>query len=96
VEVVLPEYPQEYTDVSFHLSRTKTKSITFQSCKSQNQRDEKLKTGEWKLKKVDWKCEDMNKIKKEYLEIDIHKEISQGMINYICTTRSELSHSACR
>jgi hypothetical protein len=90
VEVALPEYPQEYTDVSFHLSRTKTKSITFQSCKSQIRRDKKLKeTGERKLKKLEWKREEMNKIKKENLEIDIDEETFLGIINYICIVRAE-------
>jgi hypothetical protein len=97
VEVTLPEYPQEYTDVSFHLSRTKTKSITFKSCKSQIRRDMKLKDiGARKLKKLEWKREGMNNIKKENLEIDTDEEMFLGIINYICIVGADLSQSASR
>jgi hypothetical protein len=97
VEVILPEYPQEYTDVSFHLMKTKTKGLTFQSCKSQIHREMKLKEiQEWKLKKLERKREEMDKIKKENLGIDIHEETFLGIINYICIDREEFSHSASR
>lgn len=97
VEVILPQYPQEYTDVSFHLVKTKTKSITFHSCKSQIRRDMNLKEiEEWKLKKLERKREEMDKIKKENLGMDIDEETFLGIINYICIGRAELSNSASR
>lgn len=87
VEVILPEYPQEYTDVSFHLVKTKTKSITFQSCKSQTRRDLKG-IEEWKSKKLERKREEMDNIKKENLGTDTDEETFLG--------RAELSNSASR
>lgn len=97
VEVILPEYPQEYTDVSFHLVKTKTKSITFQSCKSQIRRDMNLKEREeWKLKKLEREREEMDKTKKENLGTDIEEETFLGIFNYICIGRAELSNSASR
>jgi hypothetical protein len=81
VEVILPEYPQEYTEVSFHLVKTKTKSMMFQRCKSQICRDMNLKEiEEWKLKKLERKRDKMDKIKKENLGIDIDKETFLGIL----------------
>jgi CRISPR/Cas system CMR-associated protein Cmr1 (group 7 of RAMP superfamily) len=97
VEVILPEYPQNYTDVSFHLVKSNTKSITFQSCKSQIRRDMNWKEiEEWKLKKLERKKEELDKIKKEDLGIDIDEETFLGIINYICIGKAELSYSASR
>lgn len=57
----------------------------------------KLKeTGERKLKKLEWKREEMNKMKKENHEIDTDEETFLGIINYICIVKVKLSHSASR
>jgi hypothetical protein len=96
VEMTLPEYPQEYTDVSFHLVRTETKSITFQSCKSQIRRNMILKeTEERKLKKLESKREEVDKIKKENLGTDTDEETFLGIIISVLVG-AELSHSVSR
>jgi F0F1-type ATP synthase assembly protein I len=79
--MTLPEYPQQYTDVSFHLVQTETKSITFRSYKSQIQRDIKLKEAEErKLKKLEKDRKEMEKSKKENPGMDIDEETFLGII----------------
>jgi hypothetical protein len=96
VEVTLPEYPQKYTDVSFHLVKTETKSTTFQSCKSQIQRDVKLKEKEGKiLKNLEKKREEMEKIKKENSGLQPDEDTFLG-ISYSVSLGTKSSQSASR
>jgi hypothetical protein len=95
VEVTLPKYPQKYTDVSFHLVKTETKSITFQSCKSQIRRDIKLKEKEEKLTNLEKKREEMEKIKKENFGLELDEETFLGIIMSV-SLGTKFSHSASR
>ncbi|KDR19694.1 WD repeat-containing protein 52 [Zootermopsis nevadensis] len=74
VEVTLPECPQKYTDVSFHLVKTETRSITFRSCKSQIRKNMKLKEKGQKLKNLEKKREEMEKIKNANFGTEVDEE----------------------
>ncbi|XP_069678702.1 cilia- and flagella-associated protein 44 [Periplaneta americana] len=75
VEVTLPEEPQSYTKVSFNLIQSEIKTLTFHSCKSQIRRDILLEEIEQrKIKKLEKKREELEKIKKENPGIDIDEE----------------------
>ena len=79
----LPELPQPYTEVSYNLDDVQTTTITFQSCKSQIEKDKKIKEiEERKMKKLEKIKEEMEKIKKENPGIEIDEETFLGNVTF--------------